>query len=171
MRPWQVQGHNTRSQGVEMTVIFSRARRDQVDVRRTNWRPHPPRRQRSTGQADGRFGEATTSTPPSGCLCRWRCHGCCGNGVHSGCSIAPGISLPLWKQRDVAAYRFSQCCQRCWHAITLGMDTAFSVASGIFSSCAAHQRAPWLPSRGRPENYQHNHPEWDEHWGMPALFF
>jgi hypothetical protein len=27
----------TRSQGVEMTVIFSRARRDQVDVRRTNW--------------------------------------------------------------------------------------------------------------------------------------
>jgi hypothetical protein len=27
----------TRSQGVEMTVLFSGARRDQVDVRRTNW--------------------------------------------------------------------------------------------------------------------------------------
>src|SRR5215831_10064146 len=39
------------------------------------------------------------------------------------------------------------------------MGMAFSVASGVLSSYAVHHRAPWLPSRGKPENDQHNHRE------------
>ena len=64
-----------------------------------------------------------------------------------------------------ASLRSFWCCLQCLPAIISVMATAFSVASGILSSYVVHQWAPCLPSRVRPENYQHKRRE-----VMPALF-
>jgi hypothetical protein len=53
--------------------MFSRARRDQVDVHRTDWSPPQPSPQRSTAQVAGRCGAATNSSLPTGCLWRSQC--------------------------------------------------------------------------------------------------